>query len=102
MTFNQKFFLEDFSQVPFSVTYVFGDIDDLYWCWEKPYNQVLDVHAPFISFKHRPYMGSQFITQEIRRRIRQQHKNTIKQEIRLTGKSIVSCKIGSSPSGGMP
>ena len=38
-TFNQELFLEDLSQILFSIVYVFDDIDDVYWCWEKLYNQ---------------------------------------------------------------
>ena len=38
-TFNQELFLEDLSQILFSIVYVFDDIDDVYWCREKLYNQ---------------------------------------------------------------
>lgn len=47
----QRAFLEDLSKVPFSTAYVFDDPDDVYWCWEKLYNQILDDQAPIISFK---------------------------------------------------
>ena len=53
LNFNswQEAFLEDLSKVPFSTAHVFDDPDDVYWCWEKLYNQILDDHAPIVSFK---------------------------------------------------
>lgn len=69
--FDTQSFLEDLSQVPFSVSYVFDDVDDVYWCWEKMYNQVLDDHAPIRSFKRRSHTGSPFITNEVRQYMRQ-------------------------------
>ena len=70
-SFNQEAFLEDLSNVPFSAAYIFDDIDDVYWCWENLYNQVLDDHAPVRSFKRRPLIGSQFITRDIRHAMRE-------------------------------
>ena len=66
-TFNRDDFQKDLSRVPFHAAYVFDDIDDVYWCWETLYNQVLDDHAPMRSFKRRSSVESKFITPEIRR-----------------------------------
>ena len=65
--FNQKAFLEDLSKVPFSTAYIFDDPDDVYWCWETLYNQVLDDHAPIRKFYRRPGAASKFITAETRK-----------------------------------
>ncbi|KXJ09308.1 RNA-directed DNA polymerase from mobile element jockey [Exaiptasia diaphana] len=46
-------------------------VDDVYWCWEKMYNQVLDDHALIRSFKRRSHTRSPFITNEVRQCIRQ-------------------------------
>ena len=43
-------------------------------CWEKFYNQILDDHAPVISFKQRKTPGSQFITTDIRKVMRQRDR----------------------------
>ena len=72
--FNQEAFLEDLSKVPFSTAYVFDDPDDVYWCWEKLYNQILDDHAPIISFKKSKTPGSQFIIIDIRKVMRQRDR----------------------------
>ena len=72
--FNQEAFLEDLSKVPFSTAYVFDDPDDVYWCWEKLYSQILDDHAPIISFKKSKTPGSQFITTDIRKTMRQRDR----------------------------
>ena len=71
---NQEVFLEDLSKVPFSTAYVFDDPDDDYWCWEKLNNQILDDHAPIISFKKSKTPGSQFITIDIRKVMRQRDR----------------------------
>ena len=34
------------------MAYVFDEIDDIYWAWERLYNNVLDDHAP-IKYKSR-------------------------------------------------
>ena len=72
--FNQEAFIEDLSKVPFSTAYVFDDPEDVYWCWEKLYNQILDDHAPIISFKKSKTPGSQFITVDIRKVMRQGYR----------------------------
>ena len=59
------------SKVPFSTAYVFDDPDDVYWCWEKLYKQVLDDHAPIKTYHRRPLTGSIFITTETRNAMRE-------------------------------
>lgn len=44
--FNEIEFNKDLQIVPFHVAYVFNEIDDIYWAWERLYNNVLDDHAP--------------------------------------------------------
>lgn len=72
--FNREAFLEDLSKVPFSTAYVFDDPDDVDWCWEKRYCQILDDHAPIILFKKSKTPGSQFNTTDIRKVIRQRDR----------------------------
>lgn len=69
--FDQSAFHNDLSKVPFSSAYIFDDPDDVYWCWEKLFNQVLDVHAPIIKVNRRQEIGSKFITPDIRRIMRE-------------------------------
>ena len=64
--FDQTAFLDDLSKVPFCAAYVFEDPDDVYWCWEKLFNQVLDDHAPIKKVNMPQSFGSKFITAEIR------------------------------------
>ena len=47
--FNADLFNVDLQSVPFNVAYVFDDIDDICWAWEKLYTDVLDRHAPLRS-----------------------------------------------------
>ena len=72
--FNRDSFQEDLSRVPFHAAYVFNDLDDVYWCWETLYNQVLDDHAPMRSFKRRRSVESKFITPEIRREMAERNR----------------------------
>jgi hypothetical protein len=72
--FNQKAFLEDLSKVPFSTAYIFDDSDDVYWCWETLYNQVLDDHAPIRKFYRRPRIASKFITAETRNAMKERDR----------------------------
>ena len=46
--FDQERFLDDLEKVPFSTAYIFDDVDDVYWCWEKLLNEILDDHAPVV------------------------------------------------------
>jgi len=74
MTFNQDDFQKDLSRTLFHIAYVFDDMDDVYWCWEMLYNQVLDDHAPMRSFKRRSSVESKFITPEIRREMAERNR----------------------------
>ena len=69
--FNEIEFNKDLQIVLFHVAYVFGEIDDIYWAWERLYNNVLDDHAP-VKCKNvkETFAGSKFITPEIRKAIR--------------------------------
>ena len=51
-SFDQKIFLSDLEKVPFSVAYTFDEPEDVYWCWEKLFNQVLDEQAPIRKVKN--------------------------------------------------
>lgn len=72
--FDQTAFLDDLSKVPFCAAYVFEDPDDVYWCWEKLFNQVLDDHAPIRKVNMRQSIGSKFITVEIRQAMRERDR----------------------------
>ena len=72
--FDQDTFLDDLSRVPFSTAYVFDDPNDVYWCWEKLYKQVLDDHAPIKTYHRRPLTGSKFITTETRNAMRERDR----------------------------
>lgn len=66
--FDEKAFNRDLECVPFDVAYVFDDINDICWAWEKMYTDVLNDHAPIKSRKIRSAPGqSKFITPEIRK-----------------------------------
>ena len=68
--FDQERFLDDLNKIPFSTAYIFDDVDDVYWCWKKLLNEIVDDHAPVVSFKRRKTPGSQFISAEIRKHVR--------------------------------
>ena len=54
--------------MPFDVAYVFDDINNICWAWEKMYTDILNDHAPIKSRKIRSAPGqSKFITPEIRK-----------------------------------
>lgn len=38
-SFNEKAFNKDLECVPFNVAYIFDDVDDICWAWEKMYPQ---------------------------------------------------------------
>ena len=76
----------DLQSVPFNVAYVFDDIDNICWAWEKLYTDVLDRHAPLRSIKCRTETGkSKFITADIRKAIRK--RNASKRKFNKTKKS---------------
>ena len=77
--FNQEAFDKDLKFVPFDVAYVFDDIDDICWAWEKLFTNVLDTHAPLKNTKSKASSGqSKFITPEIRKAIR--NRNALKRK----------------------
>ena len=66
--FDEKAFNRDLECVAFNMAYVFDDINDICWAWEKMYTDVLNDHAPIKSKKIRSAPGqSKFITPEIRK-----------------------------------
>ena len=73
-TFDKDSFQADLSTLPFSVSYVFDDPDDVYWCWHQLYDQVLDAPAPKITVKKRLSPAGVFITDEIRKTMRDRDK----------------------------
>ena len=73
-TFDKDSFQADLSTLPFSVSYVFDDPDDVYWCWHQLYDQVLDTPAPKITVKKRLSPAGVFITDEIRKTMRDRDK----------------------------
>ena len=72
--FNNDAFVDDLNRVPFSAAYLFDDPDDVYWCWEKLYKQVLDEHPPLKTYHRRPFTGSNFITTETRNAMRERDR----------------------------
>lgn len=80
--FDQTAFLDNLSKVPFCAAYVFEDLDDVYWCWEKLFNQVLDDYAPIRKVNMRQSTGSKFITAEIRYAMRE--RDPLKKKFRKT------------------
>ena len=64
--------------------YVFDDIDDICWAWEKLFTNVLDTHAPLKNTKSKASSEqSKFITPEIRKAIR--NRNALKNGGKLGG-----------------
>ena len=57
--------------MPFSVVSAFDDPDNVYWCWEKPYNFVLDGDAPVVTINKRRTTGSKFITPDMHKAMRE-------------------------------
>ena len=53
---------------------MFEDPDDVCWCWENLYKQVLDDHAPIKTFYWRPNCASKFISPETRHLMRERDK----------------------------
>ena len=90
---NRDSFQEDLSRVLFHAAYVFDDLDDVYWCWETLYNQVLDDHAPMRSFKRRRSVESNFITPEIRREMAEPNRLKKDHETRGIGRAIALHEI---------
>ena len=63
--FDQDIFSRDVSQIPFHVAYVFEDVDDVAWAWEKMFTDLLDEHAPvkkkLIKREHVPFMTTELL-----------------------------------------
>ena len=47
----------DLECVPSDVAYIFDDINDICWAWEKMFTDVLNDHAPIKSIKIRTAPG---------------------------------------------
>ena len=60
--FDEKAFNDAVGVIPFHVSYVFGDINDIYWAHEYLLKDVLDEHAPVrektVKTKQCPFMNS--------------------------------------------
>lgn len=52
--FNDKYFNNDVSQIPFHSLHAFDDIDDIYWDHEVVLNYVLNDNAPIKKRKAKP------------------------------------------------
>ena len=67
-SFNEEAFDKDLECVPFNVAYIFDDVNDICWAWEKMYTNVLNGDAPIKSKRCRNAAGkSKFITPEIKK-----------------------------------
>lgn len=66
---NQEQLIEDLNCTPFYISNTFDDIDDVYWAWNKMYNDVIDDHIPLKKVKLK---GKQvpFMNREMRTAIR--------------------------------
>ena len=85
-SFDANAFNKDLACVPFNVAYVFEDINDICWAWEKMYTDVLGDHAPIRMRKRKAASGqSKFITPEIRKAIRK--RNSLKRKFDKTRKT---------------
>ena len=67
-------FSKDVSKVPFWTAYIFDDTEDIYWAWEKLYQEVLNEHASVKSTKRRPRQSSVFLTPEIKAAINKRNR----------------------------
>lgn len=64
--FDKEASNKDLECVPFN--YIFDDVNDICWAWEKMYEDILDEHAPVRLKKCNNATGkSKFITPEIRK-----------------------------------
>ena len=81
--FNEEAFNKDLECVPFNVAYIFYDIDDICWAWEKMYTNVLNAQAPIKSRRCRNTAGkSKFITSETKKAMWK--RNTLKRKFNKT------------------
>ena len=85
--FDEVAFNRDLAHVPFNVAYVFDDVSDTCWVWQKTYASVLDDHAPTKLRKYRNASGqSKFITPEIRKAMLK--KNPLKRKYYKTRSAV--------------
>ena len=61
--FHEDAFRADIERMPFHVSNVFDDIDDIYWAHSQMYQSVLNEHAPlktkWVRNEQVPYMNSE-------------------------------------------
>ena len=66
--FDEQAFNNDLECVPFNAAYIFDDVSDICWAWEKVFPGVLYDHAPMKSKRFRDVPGkSKFTTPETRK-----------------------------------
>ena len=76
---------KDLELVPFHASFIFDEIDDIYWAWQKLYTDVINDHAPLKKVKVKgnqvPYMNKELRT-GIRKRkhLWKKYKNSDAQE----------------------
>jgi hypothetical protein len=68
-TLNMDDFLNDLSMVPWDVGFIFDDIDDVLFTYEKLLNNVLEQHIPFREKRVKKRSQSPWFSKEIRRAI---------------------------------
>ncbi len=60
--FGETVFMDEVSNIPFSICDVFDEVDDNYWLYSKLFSEVLDEYAPLknrtIKRKQVPYMNA--------------------------------------------
>ncbi|KAL9985372.1 hypothetical protein ACROYT_G007767 [Oculina patagonica] len=85
--FDEEAFNNDLERVPFDVAYLFDDVSDICWAFEKMYTNVLDDHAPLRKTKLRGASEqSKFITPEIRSAMRK--RNALKRKYYKTRAAV--------------
>ena len=61
--FSDESFLEHIESVPFHVSEIFDDIDDIHWAQNNLLMSVINYHAPlktkYVKGKKLPYMNSE-------------------------------------------
>ena len=66
--FDKEASNKDLECVPFNASHIFDDVNDIFWAWEKMYEDILDERAPVRLKKCNNATGkSKFITPEIRK-----------------------------------
>ncbi len=70
-SFDENKYKEDISMIPFLVSYIFDDTDDVVWCHIKLLSDVVDIHAPLkqrmLKKDSVPYMNSKLRKVQYRR-----------------------------------